>query len=392
MKIGIEAQRVFRRKKHGMDIVALQLIRNLQLIDKENQYYIFVKDDEDNTCIAETPNFKIVKLPRSPYPVWEQILLPIALKKYGIELLHCTSNTAPLAVSVPLVITLHDIIYLEKWNFTRGTSYQIAGNLYRRINVPPAVNKAAKIVTVSDYEKTQIENYFKYDDGKVVTIYNGVGERFNRVTDREVLSSIRKKYKLPEKYVFFLGNTEPKKNVEGVMRALSYLRRQNRLNFTLLMLDIDRKYLNLVADYIEDKAVLDHISFTGYVPNQELPAIYSMASLFLYPSLRESFGIPILEAMACGVPVITSNTSAMPEVAGDAAVLINPENPEELGENILRVLEDDNLRQRLVEKGLVQFKKFSWKNNARQTLDLYRNVLQPSYITSKTANKATMLG
>ena len=114
MKIGIEAQRIFRKKKHGMDIVALQLIRELQKADTENEYFIFVKADEDHAVLQETPNFKIITIKSAPYPYWEQVLLPREAKKYGVDVLHCTSNTAPIRIDIPLVITVHDIIYLEK--------------------------------------------------------------------------------------------------------------------------------------------------------------------------------------------------------------------------------------------------------------------------------------
>jgi glycosyltransferase involved in cell wall biosynthesis len=375
MKIGIEAQRIFRKKKHGMDIVALELIRNLQELDHENQYYIFVKDDEDNNVIKESKNVKIVTIKGGPYPYWEQVLLTKAVKEHGVELLHCTSNTAPLNLSIPLVVTVHDIIYLEKWNFTKGTLYQIVGNLYRRWNVPPVVRKSSMIITVSDFERKRIKEHFGLNDDQVRTVYNGVGEHFKRVSDTATLASIKQKYALPDNFVFYLGNTDPKKNITGVMRTLSFLRKQNKLNFQLLMLDIDREFLHRIADQIGDPEILSYISFCGYVPNNELPAIYSMARLFLYPSLRESFGIPILEAMACGVPVVTSETSSMPEVAGNAALFANPNNPEEIAEKVMLLLEDPSLANDLILKGLLRSRQFSWKNNAVETLNLYRELL-----------------
>jgi glycosyltransferase involved in cell wall biosynthesis len=375
MKIGIEAQRIFRKKKHGMDIVALELIRNIQTIDNENQYVIFVKDDEDFDVIEESKNVKIVTIKGGPYPYWEQVLLTKAVKEHGVELLHCTSNTAPLNLSIPLVVTVHDIIYLEKWNFSKGTLYQIVGNLYRRWNVPPVVKKSAMIITVSDFERKRIKEHFGLNDDQVRTVYNGVGDHFKRVTDAVTLASVKQKYALPDNFVFYLGNTDPKKNIIGVMRTLSLLRRQNKLNFQLLMLDIDREFLHRIADQIGDPEILSYISFSGYVPNNELPAIYSMARLFLYPSLRESFGIPILEAMACGVPVVTSDTSSMPEVAGNAALFANPNNPEEIAEKITLLLEKPDLANDLILKGLLRSRQFSWKNNALETLNLYRELL-----------------
>jgi glycosyltransferase involved in cell wall biosynthesis len=375
MTIGIEAQRISRKKKHGMDIVAIELIRQLQTIDHENQYVIFIKDDEDNSVIKETKNFKIVKIKSAPYPYWEQVLLPAEIKKNKIDLLHCTSNTAPIYASVPTVITLHDIIYLEKVNFTKGTLYQIFGNFYRRWNVPKVVKNASKILTVSDYERDRILQHFNFSKEQVVTAYNGVGDAFKKIEDVTLLQAIKKKYDLPDEYVFFLGNTDPKKNVEGVLKSLSVLRKQNKLSFRLLMLDIDRNYLQSLAAKIGDPEILNHITFCGYVPNYELPAIYSMAKLFLYPSLRESFGIPILEAMACGIPVITSNTSSMPEVAGDAAIKVDPYNPEEIAVAIDNLINDNGKREEISAKGLARAAQFTWKNNAIKTLNIYKTLI-----------------
>ncbi len=187
---------------------------------------------------------------------------------------------------------------------------------------------------------------------------------------------MRKKYKLPEKYISFLGNTDPKKNVAGVLKALAILKKENRPGIKLLMLDIDREYLSKLASEIGEPGLLDDISFSGYVPNKELPAIYSMAEMFLYPSLRESFGIPMLEAMACGVPVICSNTSSMPEVAGDAAILVDPTNAAEIAASVKKLLSDEGLRSSLVKAGFKRVEKFTWKANAQKTLEIYSELLE----------------
>ncbi|MDO8896917.1 MAG: glycosyltransferase [Bacteroidales bacterium] len=223
MKIGIEGQRLFRVKKHGMDMFALELIKNLQKIDKENEYFIFVKPDEDKACLQETENFHIIEIGGGPYPSWEQVALPRAAKKYGCEILHCTSNTAPIITSIPLVVTLHDIIYLESVSIFKkgGTWYQKFGNMYRRYVVPKIVKKSKKIITVSHFEKDRIKNFFGFpeSDNRLVAIYNGVGEHFHPVEDETFLKKIKERYQLPEKYAFFLGNTDPKKNTKGVLQA-----------------------------------------------------------------------------------------------------------------------------------------------------------------------------
>ena len=290
-------------------------------------------------------------------------------------MLHCTSNTAPISLKIPLILTLHDIIYLEKFNFTEGTSYQITGNLYRRWNVPKVVKLAKHIITVSDFEKNRISEYFNLNTSQISTAYNGVGNHFKRIDDPEILKSIKAKYNLPSSYIFFLGNTDPKKNVIGVLKALSILKKSGKLHSKLLMLDIDRNYLNNLLKQINDETLIDDIVFCGYVPNIDLPAIYSQANLFLYPSLRESFGIPLLEAMACGVPVITSKTSSMPEVAGNAAVYVNPFNADDIANAIFDLDKDKQKQSELITNGLNRIKNFTWQKNAELTIKMYENTL-----------------
>lgn len=355
-----------------MDMVALELIKQLQIIDHENEYYIFVNNIEDKEALTLTPNFKVIYVKSAPYPIWEQFYLPKAAKDCGVQILHCTSNTTPIFTQIPIILTLHDIIYLEKWNFTKGTAYQIIGNLYRRWNVPLAVKLAKHILTVSNFENNRIKSYFKLDNNAISTAYNGVGKHFKPITDSNELLRTKKKYKLPDNFVFFLGNTDPKKNVIGVLKALSILKQKKLLDFKLLMLDINRDYLQGIMRKIGDESLVDDIVFSGYVPNIDLPAIYSQASLFLYPSLRESFGIPLLEAMACGTPIITSNTSSMPEVAGEAAVFVDPTDANQIADAILQLQKNNELKEKLKAIGFSRISRFTWQHNAELTLSVYK--------------------
>jgi len=379
MKIGIEGQRLFRKKKHGMDMVALELIRNLQIIDKENEYFIFVKPDEDDTVLTATPNFKIIQLEGGSYPLWEQFALPKAAKKYGCEILHCTSNTAPIFIDIPLVTILHDIIYMERSYYKiltgSATPYQKFGNAYRKLIVPRVVKNSDKIVTVSNFEKNRIAEFFGMTGDKCLTaIYNGVSTHFKPISEQAELKRVKEKYHLPDHFFFFLGNTDPKKNTKGTLKAFSDFLKQNKSDYKLVMLDYDTNELEKLLIEIGDKQLINNIVLTGYVVNTDLPAIYSLSKIFLYPSLRESFGIPMLEAMGCGVPVITSNTSSMPEVAGDAAHIINPYNPEEITQGIIKILADKKYYNQLCEKGIERNKLFSWKNMAAQVLELYNDI------------------
>lgn len=379
MKIGIEAQRIFRKKKHGMDVVALELIRNLQLIDTENEYVLFIKPDEDSTAIHETANFKIVELESGFYPFWEQIALPAAARKAGCQILHCTSNTAPVSTSIPLVVTLHDIIYMEssylKILMGSGTNYQKFGNAYRRMFVPSVVKNSRKIITVSHFEKKRIGQFFEMkSDTRLETVYNGVSEHFKPVTDKHELHKVKVKYNLSGRFFFFLGNTDPKKNTKGTLKAFSDFLKQTGSDMHLVMLDYDQYELDKLLDEIGAPELITRIILTGYVVNTDLPAIYCQCEAFLYPSLRESFGIPMLEAMACGAPVITSNTSSMPEVAGDAAILIDPFKPEDITAAMIRIIADKELKLNLIRKGFTRAAKFSWKAMAQHVLEIYHEI------------------
>ena len=229
MKIGIEGQRLFRQKKHGMDFVALELVRNIQQNDHVNEYFVFIKPGPDK-CLQSTENVHIIELPGRSYPFWEQIALPEAAVRYGCDLLHCTSNTAPIHCRVPLILTLHDIFYMEVISlFRKGFStYQKFGNMYRRYVVPLAVKKSRKIITVSFSEKQRIADFFKLYDDRLTVVYNGVSENFKPVTNPAELNRVSELYKLPDNFIFTLGNTDPKKNTAGVIKAYTLYHQQSK--------------------------------------------------------------------------------------------------------------------------------------------------------------------
>lgn len=370
MIIGIEAQRIFRKNKHGMDYVVLQEIKELQQIDTENEYYVFVKPGEDR-CIESTKNVHIIELNCPSYPLWEQWALPRAAKKYGVEILHCTSNTAPIWCNIPLVLTLHDIIFLEPRDKQNHSLYQNMGWLYRRLDVPRILNKCRRIITVSNFEMENIISKLGISREQMAMIYNGYNDWFKPI---EETSQITKKYISDEGYFFFLGNTDPKKNTERTLVAYSKYLQQSGVKRKLLMADLNPDYLNGIIQRHHIENIREHLLMPGYIVNSDLPYIYNGAFAFLYTSLRESFGIPLLEAMACGTPVITSNTSSMPEIAGHEAILINPENSDEITEMMLQLERDEVFYQKQKEIGIKRAKLFSWRKTAEQLLMLYKEV------------------
>jgi glycosyltransferase involved in cell wall biosynthesis len=378
MRIGIEAQRLFRPHKHGMDRAALELILNLQVIDKENDYFIFVKPDLDKSVIKPTANFKIVEIPGGPYPLWEQFKLPKIAKAYNCDLLHCTSNTAPFSKKIPLITTLHDIIYMEgsllKLLTNKASLYQKFGNLYRRIIVAKVVKNSSRLITVSNFEKQNINRFFKLKNKNIQTVYNGVNENFTTEIDEAHLEKIKKAYKLPEDYILHIANKDPRKNTKGVLIAFNGFLKKATGSYKILILGYKEAELKIILNEIGFPNLRQHIILTGYVSDEDLAAVYYLSKLFLFPSLREGFGIPIIEAMACGVPVITSNTSSMPEVAGNSAHIIDPNKPKEICDGMLKITSDANYRNELIQKGLLQSKKFSWNRMAFQVLEQYKQL------------------
>ena len=375
MKIGIEAQRIFRKNKHGMDYVVLQEIKELQQIDSENEFYVFVKPGEDR-CVESSKNIHVIELNCPSYPLWEQWALPRAAKKYGVEILHCTSNTAPIWCDIPLVLTLHDIIFLEPRDKQNHSLYQNMGWLYRRLNVPRILDKCRRIITVSNFEMENIISKLDIPRERMAMIYNGYNDWFKPIEDKD---EIYKKYIAESGYFFFLGNTDPKKNTERTLVAYSKYLEQSNVKRKLLMADLDADYLNGIIERNHTENIRNNIVMPGYIVNSDLPYIYNNAYAFLYTSLRESFGIPLLEAMACGTPVITSNTSSMPEIGGKDAILINPERSNEITQMMLRLETDQDFYEQQRKIGLERAKLFSWRKTAENLLRLYQEVYNEVY-------------
>lgn len=370
MRIGIEAQRIFRKNKHGMDFVVLQEIKELQKMDTPHDYFVFVKPGVDR-CIESSEHVHIIEVNCPSYPLWEQWALPRAARKAGVDILHCTSNTAPIWCDIPLVLTLHDIIFLEPRDKKNKSLYQNLGYFYRRWNVPRILKKCRRIITVSDFELGNIKQKLQLPDSQLKMIYNGYNEWFRPIeNDKQQY----RKYIADAGYFFFLGNTDPKKNTERTLVAYAKYLELSEVKRPLLMADLDQEYLNGIIERNGIEAIRDHIVMPGYIINSDLPYIYNNAFAFLYTSLRESFGIPLLEAMACGTPVITSNKSSMPEIAGHDAILINPESSDEIALKMLQLERDTDFYQRQKAVGLERAKLFSWRKTTENLLRLYEDV------------------
>ncbi len=367
MRIAIEAQRIFRPNKHGMDFVALETIKVLQQIDKVNEYFIFVSPGEDR-CLSASENMHIVEVSCPSYPLWEQVALPAAVRKVNPNLLHCTSNTAPIFCNVPLILTLHDIIFLQPRESKSASLYQNLGWYYRKAVVPRILKKCRKIITVSNYERSNIIRLLGLPEEQLMAIYNGFGSHF-QVIDSP--SSVTRKYLAEDNYLFFLGNTDPKKNTGRILNAYARYVDRSAQPLPLLIADLKEDFIDAILAQQKITHIKSLLRYPGYISNKDLPYIYNGAKVFLYASLRESFGIPLLESMACGTPVITSNITAMPEIAGEGGILIDPYKEDEITNMLLKLETDQSFYDQQVAYGLKRCRDFSWEHTASALLALY---------------------
>lgn len=355
-----------------MDFVALQLIRSLQKLDTYNRYIIAVGPGDDR-CLLETPNFEIVVLNSRNYLIWEQLLLPRLVNTTKPDLLHCTSNTAPLYVRVPLVLTLHDIIFMEKRMGSNRSLYQNLGRLYRRAVVPRILSRVRKVITVSYFERDNILAYYPDLRDDVVTVYNGVSPDFKPVDTltTDYLNGLEK-----GRYWLLFGNTDPKKNIANMLVAYARYLERSEQRLKLLIADLRGDHLDSILEELELSAIRPYVVVAEYITHDVLPQVYTAAFAFLYPSLRESFGLPLLEAMACGTPVVTSATSAIPEVAGDSVVYTDPADPRSIAEGMVSLENDADLYQKKVALGLERSTLYAWETTAASTLAVYDTVLK----------------
>ena len=378
-KVYIEAQRLFRKQKHGMDVVALEILQRLSSIDTELALTVVVKEDTDH-CLEDSPSLSVQTLKPGFYPIWEQFTLPRFLAKADPGLLHCTGNTAPVWGRSPLLLTIHDLIFLEEnYLFKKdgGSLYQRFGNFYRSLVVPIVAKKAKYIITVSEFQRQLIMRKLKVPADKIYVVYNGADERFFERAENDVLNTILKKYNIDGfPYFFFLANTEPRKNTDGVIKAFSiFCKEYPQYNHHLVIKGLTDEILQKKIIACNAENLASRIHRVGYIDYADLPGLYQGAAMLWFPSFTEGFGLPIVEAMAVGTPVITSNTSVMPEIAGDAALYVDPTQPEEIAHQAEKILSDQHLRENLIAKGKKNALRFNWTDSVNNLIEIYKKLV-----------------
>jgi glycosyltransferase involved in cell wall biosynthesis len=305
------------------------------------------------------------------YSVREQIELPRILSRHKIDLLHSPHFLLPLVRPCPAVATIHDVIYIACPQDLRSR----AGRLYYRAMMKACSRLATRIVTDSEYSKSEIVRHLHADPAKIEVIYPGVDPGFHRVADPARLDAVRSKYGLDRDYILCVGIYKPRKNHAGLLRAFRHFRESGgnaQLVIAGPMAEGERELRKLALEL----GITQHVILAGFVDESDLPTLYSAARVCVCPSFYEGFGFTVLEAMACGSPVVCSSATSLPEVAGTAVLYADPHDPEQMASQILRVMSDEIVRASLIEQGRENLQRFSWAETARQTLAVYHHALQ----------------
>ncbi|MEP6914923.1 MAG: glycosyltransferase family 1 protein [Acidobacteriota bacterium] len=368
MRIAIDARKL---RDYGIGTYVRNLLRHLSRIDTTTEYVILCRPQDCGVVEELGENFRAVPEPAAAYSISEQMRIPMDLRREGADLFHAPHYVLPPLVPCRSVVTIHDCIHLR---FPQYLSSRLA-YAYALSSLWVATHRSSRVLTVSEASKRDILRYFRVPEGKIDVIYNAIDERFGEAPDEEEVERVRERYQLNDPFILYAGNIKPHKNLERLIEAFHMLRRGNLEHVKLLIIgDEISKYATL-RRAVHKYKLHKHVRFFGFVPDRMLAVLYRLARVFVFPSLYEGFGLPPLEAMASGTPVVTSNVSSLPEVVGDAAVLIDPYRSDAIADAIRRVLTEPELHEELRQRGLQRVRDFSWERSVRRVREIYEEVL-----------------
>lgn len=386
MNIGFDGSRAFVKDRTGTENYSYQLLMHLSKIDKRNNYFVYLRPGSGVRSKDFPPNFRLIEINFSK--LWTQAGLSLQTFQDKLDLLFVPAHTTPLIMKPGLktIMVVHDLgaEYLPQM-------HQLKQRLYLKAITKYQLKTATELIAVSESTKKDLVEKVGIQPEKIKVIYEGLNSEQFKQAKSDVVTDILNKYDIEKKrYFLFVGTIQPRKNLARLLSAFADLRSMRKderkktktpkssiLNPTSLKLVLvgSKGWLSEEIYELPKKlGIEDKVKFLGHVPDNDLPALYQGALAFVYPSLFEGFGLPILEAMACGTPVLTGNTSSMPEVAGDAALLVDPENTEEITKSMQILAQNEKKRAELAKKGFAQVKKFSWEKAAEETLRVFKEI------------------
>jgi glycosyltransferase involved in cell wall biosynthesis len=367
VRIAIDARKLH---DYGIGTYVRNLLRHLARQDHETDYVVICRPAHVSSVLQLGANFRPLPTRARPYSVGEQIAIPALVSREKPDLFHTPHYVLPPLTRCPSVVTIHDCIHLM---FPQYLPNRFA-YAYARTFMSAAAHRSARVLTVSETSKRDILRFFTVPEDKVTVIPNAIDERFGTPPADDEIQRVRERYQLSDEFVLYTGNIKPHKNVDRLIDAFHQLREEGFGQLRLLIIGDEISTHPSLRRAVHRWKLHKHVRFLGFVPDQTLAVLYRLASVFVFPSLYEGFGLPPLEAMASGTPVVTSNVSSLPEVVGDAAVLIDPLDPAAIASGIRQVLTDPGLRADLVARGLERARMFSWDTSVQRVREIYGQV------------------
>jgi glycosyltransferase involved in cell wall biosynthesis len=370
MKIAIDAR---KWRDFGIGTYVRNLVRHLATIDRETTYFLFCNPADEAELRDLAANFAPVVDDSAGYSLREHVSIPWKLHRLGADLLHTPHYVRPLLSMTPTVVTIHDCIHLL---FPEYLPSRMAWR-YAHAMIGSAIRRSALVFTVSDASRNDILHFYPWaDPDRVQVVPNALDDALLADPGAEEMERVRERYQIRGRFVLYAGNIKPHKNLDRLIGAYAQVKaRPGFEDLKLFIIGDEVTRYPALRRCVESAGVRQDVRFFGFVPDRTLASLYRMAAVFAFPSLYEGFGLPPLEAMACGTPVVTSRISSLPEVVGDAAVLVDPHSVEDIAGGIERVLTDDALRAELVARGRARVKLFSWERSVEAIHAGYMRVL-----------------
>ncbi len=376
MKIGIDAH-VIGKKKTGAEVYCKNLIRELAHLDSENQYQVFLSPSGADFSRLHNDNnhfnFKTIKTRNLLFQRF--ISLPWETSRNNLDILH-TQRVVPLFCSAKTIVTIYDIAHQIYPSF-----FSRKDRLAMRSLIPFSAKRADRIITCSETTKKDLINYYHIPEAKIAVIPLAVDLRkYNPLVEPELIRKIRQKYKITLPFILFTGAIEPRKNLICLVKAFAKLKKLLSSDYLLVISGTERDenhgYSKKLRESISSLGLENKVMFLGYLPDEDIPLLYKAAEVFVYPSLLEGFGLPPLEAMACGTATVVSSIPSLLEVVGDSALKVNPNNVDGFAQAIYQLINNTNRRQQLEKEGRKRAELFSWRETARKTLLLYQDLFR----------------
>ncbi|MFA5070139.1 MAG: glycosyltransferase family 1 protein [Patescibacteria group bacterium] len=397
MIIGIDASRANQDIKTGTEWYSYHLIIHLSRLDRANQYVLYSKDTLKGDLKNLGPNFKSRVLNWPPKFLWSQLRLSVEMLFHPPEVLFVPAHTIPLIHPPKTITTCHDVgferypelyetksiggrkfISLILGILTRVVTFGKYGNNeldYHRFSIRQALKHTYRIITPSHFTRQEIINLYKTDKNRITVVYNGFNQsNLGKVSDESLIGRALEKYNINKPYIFFLGRLERKKNIKGAFAAFKLFKEKYQTEHQLVLVGKRGLGYNEAQEIIKSSPIKNDIKEIGWIAEEDKVLLLNGADFLYFPSFYEGFGIPPLEALACGLPVIASNRGSLPEILEDSAIFVDPNNIQEMAQAMYQLTVDPNIRSKLIKNGLERIKIFSWQNCARQTLNVLKGI------------------